>query len=86
MSNTPPAALVRSILCSSVSNPSAEMRGQCGIGSAALSQIHLQLLSSGQYYVAVRLLSLHRHDGKGAEGARLSVKYTPSCSCQVSTM
>jgi hypothetical protein len=39
VSNMPPAALVRSVLCSGAPTPSAEMRGQGGRGSAALCQI-----------------------------------------------
>jgi hypothetical protein len=34
VSNKPPAALVRSVLCSGAPTPSAEMRGQGGRGSA----------------------------------------------------
>ena len=40
---------------------------------------------AGQCRVPARLLPLQRCEGKGAEGARLCVKYAPSCSCQVST-
>ncbi len=63
-----------------------EVRGQGGRGSAALCQICPQLLLSGQYYVARTYYSLQRCEGKGAERARLCVKYAPSCSCQVSIM
>jgi hypothetical protein len=85
VSNTPPAAHVRSVLCSAHRLLSAEVRGQGGRGGAALCQIRPQLLLSGQYFVVVRLIPPQRCEGKGAEGMRLCVKYDPSCSCQVSS-
>ncbi len=63
-----------------------EVRGQGGRGSEALCQIRPQLLLSGQYFIAARLLPLQRCEGKGAEGGRFCVKYAPSCSCQVCIM
>jgi hypothetical protein len=86
VSNTPPAALVRSVLCSGTPAPSAEIRGLGGAWGLALYQIRPRLLLTGQCFVAARPLSQQRCEGKGAEGVQLSVKYAPSCSCQVSTL
>jgi hypothetical protein len=60
VSNTSMASSVRSVLCSGAPTPSAEVRRLGVGGGSALCQIRPRLLSSGQYFVAARLLPLKR--------------------------
>jgi hypothetical protein len=62
VSNTPTAALVRSVLCGGAPTPSAEMRKVEGWRErgSVLNTVCPQLLLSGQYFVVACLLPLQR--------------------------
>jgi hypothetical protein len=70
VSNTPPTALVRSVLCGGAPTSSAEMRKVGGVEGARLCVKYAPSCSCPAY-------SLQRREGKGAERERGSVSNTP---------